>query len=177
MGFGAPGGRNHPEAILLYCLKQARDQSASTVRGCSTRTVPVRRCHPCCLVGSERGHSFPAPPAGPSPVLMFLVLRKAERKYNYKYEMLKLSLSRGVCTLTLVSFGRPVQYWGYTRSVAWHAFLMAAGDGDESLCVPLSCDNVRAGGSGGMQRLAEQQRSTDEGLCNLRCGEAEGEGL
>lgn len=54
---------------------------------------------------------------------------------------------------------------------------MAAGDGEESLCVPLSCDSVRAGGSGGMQRSAEQQRSTDEGLCHLRWGEVEGEGL
>lgn len=42
--------------------------------------------------------------------------------------------------------------------------------------MPLSSDNVRAGGSCGKQRSAEQQRSTDEGLCHLRCGEVEGEG-
>lgn len=54
---------------------------------------------------------------------------------------------------------------------------MAAGDGEESLCVPLSWDNVRAGGSGGMQRSAEQQRSTDEGLCHPRCGDVGGERL
>lgn len=81
-----------------------------------------------------------------------------------------------IYTFTLVSFGRPVQYCGYTRSVAWHAFLVVAGDSMDSLCVPLSCDNVRAGGSGGTLRSAEQQRSTDEGLCHLRSGEVEGEG-
>lgn len=53
---------------------------------------------------------------------------------------------------------------------------MVAGDSVESRCVPLSCDNVRAGGSGGMLRSAEQQRSTDEGLCLPRSGEVEGEG-
>lgn len=50
-------------------------------------------------------------------------------------------------------------------------------DGEESLCVPLSCDRVRGGGGGG-QRSAEQQRSTEEGRCQRwrrrRCGEVEG---
>lgn len=60
--------------------------------------------------------------------------------------------------------------------MAWQPFLRAAGDGEDSLWVPLSCDNVRAGGCGGPQRSAEQQRSTEEGRCQRRCGEAEGEG-
>lgn len=60
----------------------------------------------------------------------------------------------------------------------WQPRLAAPAEGEESLCVPLSCDRVRAGGGGG-QRSAGQQRSTEEGRCQRwrrrRCGEADGE--
>ena len=74
-GSVAPGDRNHPEATSLYCPKPAQGQSASTARGCSRRSAPV--CRRAC---ADTLCSSPAPPAAPSPALMFPESRKAETR-------------------------------------------------------------------------------------------------